>query len=138
MRPITRLLILLAFVFGLYHYLSLRQANLAVHRTAIVQAYHFAVQLARRNEERATLSLGDPFYVTPPSAEALRGTAIRSLSYEQGGAMRIELDARSGRDGGVIVYLPLIENGVIERWTCVTPDYPDIASYLPACRYMER
>lgn len=137
MRPISSLLILLAFIIGLYHYLSLRQANIVVQRAAIVQAYQYVVQLTRQNEVRSALSLGDPTYQIPPTAEELRGTSIKRLSYEGGGAMRLELDARSGHDGGVIVYLPLVRDGRIERWTCITPDYPDIADFLPACRYME-
>lgn len=139
MRPLSYLLLLLAFAFGLNHYLSLRQANSVMHQAAIIQAYHFARQLAMQNEERAALgmSLGEPLAGRTLTAEALQGSTIKRLSYEPGGAMRLELDARSGRDGGVLVYLPLMENGRIARWTCVTPDYPDIASFLPACRYME-
>ncbi len=136
MRPISYLLILLAFIFGLNHYFSLRQANSAMHQAAIAQAYHYVVQLAKQNELRTALHLSDPLSHRPPTPEELKGTAIKRLSYEQGGAIRLELDARSGHDGGVIVYLPLMENGSIASWTCVTRDYPHIASFLPACRYM--
>lgn len=137
MRPISWLLILLAFAYGLNQYLSVRQANLVMQRVSITQAYHFVAQLARQDEVDNALGLGDPQLRASPTAEQLQGTAIRQLSYEQGGAIRLELDARSGIDGGVIVYLPLMENGRVARWTCITPDYPDIASFLPACRYME-
>lgn len=137
MRPLSWFLILLAFAYGLNQYFSVRQANLVIKQASITQAYHFAVQLARQDEVENALGLGDPRHKAPPTAEQLQGTAIRQLSYEQGGAIRLELNARSGLDGGVIVYLPLMENGRVTHWTCVTPDYPDIASYLPACRYVE-
>ena len=136
MRPLTRLLILLGLVFGLYHYLSLVRSNDAMHKTAVVQAYHFAVQLARSNAERQQHTLGDPLFISPPTAAELQGTAIRSLNYARGGAMHIELDAKSGRDGGVLVYLPLMENGAITGWSCITRDYPSINSFLPACQYL--
>lgn len=138
MRPLSWFLILLAFVYGLNQYLSVRQANNAIQHTSIIHAYHFVVQLERQNEVDSILGLSDQRLKVPPTAEELAGTAIRRLSYGQGGAIRLELDARSGVDGGVIVYLPLMENGQVARWTCVTPDYPDIASFLPACRYMEQ
>ncbi len=137
MRPITRLLILLGLIFGLYHYLSLVRSNDAMQQAAIVQAYHFAMQRAHRDEERRQLALGEAMPNIPPTAEELEGTAIRRLTYELGGAMHIELNARSGRDGGVLVYLPLMRDGEITAWTCVTRDYPDIAGFLPACRYLE-
>ncbi len=137
MRPITRLLILLGLILGLYEFLSLVRSNDAMQQSAIVQSYHYAVQLARMNEERRQLALDDPPPNIPPTTEALQGTAIRSLTYGLGGAMLIELNARSGRDGGVLVYLPVMKDGEIRAWTCVTRDYPEIASFLPACRYME-
>ena len=137
MRPLSRLLILLGLVFGLYHYLSLVRSNDIMQKTAIVQAYHFTVQLARRNEERRQLALSDPVLITPPSADELRGTPIRSLNYGRGGAMHVELDARSGRDGGFLVYLPLVDNGTITGWSCITRDYPSISSFLPECRYLD-
>ena len=137
MRPLSYFLIAIGLAFGLNHYLSLRQANNAMHQVSIVQAYHYAVQLAKRNEVREAIHLSDPLSNRPPPAAELEATGIKQLSYEPGGAIRIVLDARSGRDGGVIVYLPLMENGNIVRWTCVTPDYPGIAKFLPDCRYME-
>jgi hypothetical protein len=136
-RPITRLLILLGLILGLNEFLSLVRSNDAMQQAAIVQAYQYAVQLARMNEERRHLGLGDPPPNIPPTAEALKGTAIRSLTYERGGAMHIELNAQSGRDGGVLVYLPVMKDGEIRAWTCVTRDYPEITSILPACGYME-
>jgi hypothetical protein len=139
MRPITRMVILIVLIIGLYEFFSLILGNDALHKTAIVQAYTVAVRLAHRNEEEQTLAqaLGNSVHNILPTSEELEGTAIRRLSYEQGGAIHIELDARSGVDGGVLVYLPLVRNGKIAEWACVTHDYPTIESFLPACRYME-
>jgi hypothetical protein len=139
MRPITRMVILIVLIGGLYEFLSLLRGNDVLHRTAIAQAYAFAVQLAHRNEEQQQMAqaLGSGARNLLPTAEELAGTAIRNLSYQQGGAIRIELDARSGVDGGVLVYLPLVRNGRVYEWTCVTHDYPDIGSFLPACRFMK-
>jgi len=139
MRPITRLLILLLFILVLNEFLSLIRGNDALHKTAITQAYYFAVQLARRNEEKRELALamGGNIDNLMPSTEDLQNTAIRNLSYERGGAIHIELNASSGVDGGVLVYLPLMKNGRIAEWTCITHDYPSIRSFLPACQYIE-
>ncbi len=133
------MVILIVLIIGLYEFFSLILGNDALHKTAIAQAYTLAVRLAHRNEEEQRLAqvLGSSVHNILPSREELEGTAIRRLSYEQGGAIRIELDARSGVDGGVLVYLPLVRNGEIAEWTCITHDYPTIESFLPACRYME-
>lgn len=139
MRPATRLLILLVLIVGLYEFFSLMWGNDALHKTAITQAYRFAVQLARRNEENRQLDLamGSAPHSALPTDEELQGTPIRHMTYAQGGAIRIELDARSGVDGGVLFYLPLMQNGNISEWTCMTRDYPAIERFLPACHYVE-
>ncbi len=139
MRPVTRLLILLVLIVGLYEFFSLMWGNDALHKAAITQAYHFTVQLARRNDEKGQLGLamGSALHNVLPTDEELQGTAIRHLTYAQGGAIRIELDARSGVDGGVLFYLPLMKNGSISEWTCMTRDYPTIERFLPACHYVE-
>jgi Ni,Fe-hydrogenase III large subunit len=69
-----------------------------------------------------------------PCPELMEGSAIRNLSFEQSGAIRAELDARSG---GVLYYLPLMRHGQIEEWRCVSQDYPEIQTFLPQCEYMD-
>jgi hypothetical protein len=140
MRPISRFLIIVILLLGSYEFFSVVMSTDAIHKKHLINAYRIVVELGRINKERLqiALALGNRHYNPSPRPELMQGSAVRNLSFEQSGAIRAELDERTGVDGGVLYYLPLMKNGEISEWTCVTHDYPDIGSFLPQCEYIAK
>lgn len=70
-------------------------------------------------------------------AQAYRGRSLRTLSVGEGGRIELSFDALSGRDGGVIAFVP--DPGAAEAvgvvWRCTTADYPRIVRIMPSCEY---
>lgn len=73
-----------------------------------------------------------------PEPAKYRGRSLRSMTVVGGGTLRLEFDAVSGRDGGVIELVPDVEEtqamGV--QWLCKTRDFPQIGRALPSCDYV--
>ncbi len=73
-----------------------------------------------------------------PEPEKYRGRSLRSMTVVDGGHIRLEFDALSGRDGGVIELVPDLAGteamGV--QWLCTTRDFPQIFRALPSCDYL--
>ncbi|MBS0213974.1 MAG: pilin [Proteobacteria bacterium] len=95
-------------------------------RLAVAEYYNNFGKLPTRNQDAGL----------PPPSE-YRGDTLRSASIGADGAITLEFDASSGRDGGRIVLVPDLTHvdamGV--QWHCQSPDYPRIHDVLPACRY---
>jgi hypothetical protein len=99
---------------------------IAAAKVAITESYH---TMGRMPLDNAAAGLPEP--------AAYRGRSLRSLSIGSGGRIVLEFDALSGKDGGVIDFVPDLAGieamGV--QWRCTTRDYAWIARALPSCEY---
>lgn len=99
---------------------------IAAAKVAITESYH---TMGRMPLDNAAAGL--------PAPAAYRGRSLRSLSIGDGGRILLEFDALSGKDGGVIAFVPDLAGieamGV--QWRCATSDYAWIARALPSCEY---
>ncbi|HUD42980.1 MAG TPA: pilin [Dokdonella sp.] len=95
-------------------------------KTAVTEYHHVHGRMPASNAEAGLLD-----------AQAYRGRSLRALSVGPGGRIELVFDALSGRDGGVIAFVPDLAAagavGVI--WRCTTADYPRIVRTLPSCEY---
>lgn len=95
-------------------------------KVAITESYH---TMGRMPLDNAAAGLPEP--------PAYRGRSLRALSIGAGGRIVLEFDALSGKDGGVIAFVPDLAGieamGV--QWRCITTDYAWIARALPSCEY---
>ncbi|MBS0194817.1 MAG: pilin [Proteobacteria bacterium] len=95
-------------------------------RISVAEYYNNYGKLPTRNQDAGL-----------PAPQEYRGDTLRSASIGADGAITLEFDASSGRDGGRIVLIPDLAHvaamGV--QWHCRTPDYPQIRAALPGCAY---
>lgn len=95
-------------------------------KTVVTEYYHVHGRMPASNAEAGLLD-----------AQAYRGRSLRALSVGQGGRIELSFDALSGRDGGVIAFVP--DLGAAEAvgviWRCTTADYSRIVRTVPSCEY---
>lgn len=95
-------------------------------KTVVTEYYHVHGQMPASNAEAGLLD-----------AQAYRGRSLQALSIVEGGRLELRFDALSGRDGGVIAFVP--ELGAVDAvgviWRCTTADYPRIVRAIPSCEY---
>lgn len=95
-------------------------------KTAVTEYYQVHGRMPAGNAEAGLLD-----------AQAYRGRSLRALSVREGGRIELSFDALSGRDGGVIAFVPdpgaAAAVGVV--WRCTTTDYPRILRTIPSCEY---
>ncbi|MEO8010946.1 MAG: pilin [Dokdonella sp.] len=75
-----------------------------------------------------------------PEPTKYRGRSLRSMAIVDGGRLRLEFDAVSGREGGVIELVPDLggAEAMGVQWLCTTRDFPQIVRALPSCEYVGR
>ena len=95
-------------------------------KAAVTEYYHVHGRMPAGNAEAGLLD-----------AQAYRGRSLRALSVGEGGRIDLSFDALSGRDGGIIAFVPdsgaAAAVGVV--WRCTTADYPRIVRAVPSCEY---
>ncbi len=73
-----------------------------------------------------------------PAPDKYRGHSLLSLSIGDGGRIVLAFDALSGRDGGIIEFIPDLggTEAMGVQWHCATGDFPQIVRALPSCEYL--
>jgi|GEM_PF-4594746 len=71
-----------------------------------------------------------------PDPDRMGSHGVRSVGITEEGGIEITYGPETGIDGGVVLLSPTerAQAGRVD-WNCTTPDYPDIARFLPTCQY---
>lgn len=101
----------------------------AMARTALVEFYLSTGRMPSSNAEAGL-----------PEPSKYRGRSLRSLTLGEAGHIMLEFDALSGRDGGIIEFVPDLggTEAMGVQWHCTTRDFPQIVRALPSCDYVAR
>jgi hypothetical protein len=75
-----------------------------------------------------------------PAPDEYRGQTLRSATVNSDGSIDFEFDENSGKDGGRVRLVADLAhaNAMGVQWHCESPDYPDVASAVPNCAYVQR
>jgi hypothetical protein len=75
-----------------------------------------------------------------PQPSAYRGQTLRSATINSDGSIDFEFDENSGKDGGHVRLIADLAhaNAMGVQWRCESADYPDVASAIPNCAYVQR
>lgn len=73
-----------------------------------------------------------------PAPDQYRGKSLRSATLQADGSIELVFDAKSGVDGGRVVFLPDTSHAEAMglQWHCRTSDYPLIGQVVPGCEYV--